>query len=116
MPARDAITTAGRLRQRVTLEAPPEPQDTDAYGDPNDIWVAVADVAAEVEELGGTRLIAAQQLTADATYTVTVRWRPGVTPRMRLNYGGKLLNVLSVQNPDSLKIWLVMHCGEWVRG
>lgn len=111
---RDMVLEIGRMNQQVVIEASPEPEDPDTYGDPGDIWsVVYGDVWAEVEPLSGHRLIAAQQITAEATYAVRIWWRPGVQESMRVNWNGKLLNIEFANNPDNRQIALELLCSEW---
>lgn len=106
---------AGRYRQRIVIEAEPEPQDADSYGDPGDIWSVVAEVWAEVLPTGGRRELVGEQMVVVNNYRVEFRWRTGVTGKMRLSWNGAILNILGVSNPDARRIALVCDCEQWAQ-
>ena len=90
------IIQAGKYRHRVTLQIrlPQNPKDT--FGQPDDVWTMFAeDIPAEVRYLTGKELFAAQQVQADATVQIAIRWRPGIGP-----HNGPLFRVLQTV-PDS---------------
>lgn len=102
------------IRHRVQVQAPAEPEDRDAFGEPDDLWRVTAEAWALVQPMSGSRLAAAQALVAEASYEVWLRWRPGMNPRMRFGWESRLLNILWVGNPDGKRIWLKCLCSEEV--
>ncbi len=100
---------AGDLRHRVGLMAPPDPQDQDGRGEPADQDSLTADTWGLVEALTGHKLVVAQALAPEATWRVTIRWRPGMTTFGWVLWEGRRLNVVYVQ-PDPRKIKLELLC------
>lgn len=72
---------SGRLRHYVMLQ-----QRIESQNDMSEVvwtWEDVCPMWAEIAPLTGREFFAAQQVQAEATHNVTIRWRPGVTAKMR---------------------------------
>lgn len=87
---------AGRLRKLVTIEAVTETQN--ARGEPIQTWAPEAVVWASIEPLSGREFVTAQQRVSDVTHQVGLRYRPGLTPKKRLNMAGRIFNILTTLN------------------
>lgn len=103
---------AGTLRQRVTIQEKP-PVSQDSYGAEAPGWAAVATVWARVETLSGREFISRGQEQAEVSHKVTIRFRDGVAPTMRLAWGGRRLEILSVLS-DNVRRELLLMCSEEV--
>lgn len=101
---------AGQLRRRVTIQQRSATQDE--YGQPLTDWTDVATVYAAVEPLNGRELLAAQAVNSEVSHNVTIRYRAGVTPAMRLNYGGRLFNIHAVLDENERHRMLTLQCSE----
>lgn len=83
------------MRDVVNLEAPTKQRDS--HGQERDSWsVEISNLFAEVRTLSGRELEYAQQTVAQATHSVKVRWREGVTERKRFTYQGRRLNIQGI--------------------
>jgi SPP1 family predicted phage head-tail adaptor len=89
---------AGSLKHRVSLQRRAE--GVDALGQPLDEWEQVAEVWADIADVSGRELAAANQVPANPRVVdVRIRNRGDLTPYMRaqeLCHGRKLLNVTAV--------------------
>ncbi len=108
-----AFNRIGRLRHRVTLQ-----QQTAAYDalgrqsrQPTQ-WTNVAQLWAEVRELSGKESERAKQMAADASHSVTIRHRAGVSSQNRILFRGRALEVKAVLDGDSTQRELLLLCGE----
>lgn len=107
---------AGALRHRVTIQRANETQD--GMGSSVLTWVDFAErVPAEVKELTGRELWNAQQIQADITMSVGMRWLDGVKSKMRLLWhdkeGDRTLSIESPpRNPDGRKRDMLLLCKE----
>jgi SPP1 family predicted phage head-tail adaptor len=74
----------GPLRHMVTIQqlVAGSPQQN-AGGEMDETWTDVATVNASIEPLRGRELIAAQATNSEVTGTIRMRYRSGVTPKMR---------------------------------
>lgn len=75
---------AGQLDQRVTLQTATVTRD--AVGGPSESWADTVTVWARVRPLSGKQIAQAQQVSADVSTAVEIRWRAGITAAMRLKF------------------------------
>ncbi len=103
---------AGRLRHRVTLQ---NAADTaDGGGGFTTTWSDVATVWAAIEPLKSRERLFAQQLETPVTHRVTIRYRAGVTAKMRLKFGARVFNIRGVINAGERDRTLELLCEEGV--
>lgn len=101
MASANTSPAAGRLTNRITLEAPRQPDEgRDQYGQPAEAWATVADVWANVEPLSGRELWHAQQVQPDVTHRITLRYTSAlkIDPGWRAVMNGRVFSFLSVLN------------------
>jgi SPP1 family predicted phage head-tail adaptor len=110
---------AGRLRDRITIQA--RPTTKDAAGLRSGAWANVGflvAVPAWVEELQGNELINAQALVAEVTIRVTIRgylnWRSDIKPECRVLFGTRVFDIKDALNPDGRNREIEMMCTEIV--
>lgn len=102
---------AGALRHRVTIEEPAN-AGRGGYGGAIKNWVPWAQVWAEVKPLKGEEYFEAQAAQSEVTHTVFIRFLDGVRPKMRINHGGRILNIKSIINPQERGKYLQIMCAE----
>lgn len=109
---------AGKLRHRVTLEHYQAGGRTDSGATPAD-WVPGRTIWAEVEQLRGQTLFAAQQANAKTTARIRLRWRREVAEAtgktLRFRHGDVVYRVEG--RPIDLggqRRELEVMCHEWV--
>lgn len=93
-------TRAGTLRHRISIEQRTETQSMTA-GDQSQGWVPFirADWA-RITPTSGRELISAGAVQNAGTFEIEMRWRPGVTAKMRVTFKDRTgttrhLNILS---------------------
>ena len=94
---------AGRLRHRITIQAPGLTQDPET-GEMLQGWETVWErVPASVEPLSARDLIAAQAGQSEASGRMVIRYRAGVLPTMRILHRGDIYNIQGqpMQDPVS---------------
>ena len=107
---------AGKLRHRVTIQSSVVTQN--AHGQDETTWSTFASRhAAEVTQLTGRELWNAQQIKPDISLRVSMRWLPGVLPKMRVVWhDGTTDRLLPIEsppvNPDGKKREMVLYCKE----
>jgi len=106
------MTTAAIFRHRITIQE--HVTDQDEAGQPVDMWQDVATVWGAVEPLRGREYFAAQQVQAEVTTRIRIRYRRGIRPEMRVLYDGRLFNILSVIDPEERHVELQLMCREVV--
>lgn len=116
---------AGMNRALVTLETLPDTPVMDSGGQPSDAWTPLTTrgIRARIEPLSGRELLAAQQVNAEVTTRITIRWRPLVTSRARvvhayIFHGAAVRDVYNVMYPidlDNRHVELQLMCATGLR-
>ena len=106
---------AGALRHRVTLQQATESQNS--FGEVERVWTDVATVWASVEQLSGREFIEARQVDATLSTRIRMRWRNGVTEKMRVVWtdpSGRqhTYNIVSVIADATHRRELMLMCQE----
>lgn len=89
---------AGKLRHQVDIQEGTEARD--ALGGVARTWSTVAIVWAAVEPLRGRELYEAQQVNAQLSHRVTLRYLGTLTTHHRLVHDGRVLNIAAVLDRD----------------
>lgn len=104
---------AGELRHRVRVEKATESRDS-TYGNVTIAWTTFAVVWASVEPLTGKETLTNDQVGADITHRVRMRYLAGITPKMRIVFRERALNIVSIANLLERNIEMEIMCGEAV--
>jgi SPP1 family predicted phage head-tail adaptor len=100
----------GKLRKRVQLQQLVRNQDD--FGEAVPSYSTYATVWASVEPLQGRELEHAQQINAEVSHRVTIRYNGNVTAEHRVVYGERILEIEAVINPEERNEMLVLMCKE----
>ena len=106
----------GGLRHRLVIQSENAAGDAgggqgaDPWADP----VLVATVWGRVEPLTGGERLRAMQIEDRVTHRITIRYRAGITPRMRVVFGARTFNIRAVINPEERNRMLELLCEEGV--
>lgn len=96
---------AGRLNKRITIQSPATGQD--ATGEPTTGWTDVATVWASIVDVSGREYVAAGGLQNSAQTKITIRYRSGIVPSMRVVHGSDAYNVEAVLGQDKRSLLLM---------
>lgn len=105
----------GLLRHVLNLQSKQETQD--ASGHSVQSFQTYATVRGDVRPLRGRELFSAQQVNADLSHRVTIRYHKDVGRKDQIvkqeaNASDRTLEVLAVRDPDEHKRWLELDCKE----
>lgn len=103
-------SSIGAMRHRITIEA--VTRSGDGGGGATETWTPVADVWAAIEPVTGTETAAAETPRGAITHTVTMRYRAGLAPAMRLRFGARLFEIVALIDPQSRSRRLKCYCRE----
>lgn len=109
------MSLAARLNKRVLLQV--QGSEQDAVGQPMDVWANfVTDtpdgkIAAEVRDVSGREFVAAGATQNQVLTTITIRYRAGVLPKMRVLYGADIYRIEAVLGQDQRTLALVCARG-----
>jgi len=102
----------GDLRHRVTIQKTVETDDE--LKTPAVNWEDVVTVWAAVEPLSGREYILAHNVNAEITARIRIRYRPGITPGMRVLYKGRVFDIQAVIDVGERHRELHLMCVEVV--
>lgn len=103
----------GEMRQRVTLQTRTV---TRVEGIPEESWATVATVWAAVSDISGKEYFQAQAVQSEVTTRIKIRYRTGITPSMRVLYGSRVFQILSVIDKDERHRVMELMCKEVIPG
>lgn len=93
--------------------APSNPEESrNSLGEPALAMNEVAQVWASIRPLSGRELWQAQQVQADVTHSVRLRYRSGVDATMELDLQGRRLRIVAVLNIEERNRTLELLCQE----
>jgi len=103
---------AGKLRHRVTIQKLEEVDD--GYGGVTSTWKDMATVWSSVEPLKGRELYAAQQVKAELTHRIRIRYMSGIKPEMRIVFDNRSFDIEAIIDPEERHESLELLCSEVV--
>jgi SPP1 family predicted phage head-tail adaptor len=103
---------AGTLRHRITIQQATEAQNS--FNEPIATWATFAQRYAELLPQSGREFIAARQVVPELQHLVNLRWMAGVTPKMRVQLGSRVFDILAVLDLEGRNRELQLACRELV--
>ncbi|NJM34939.1 MAG: phage head closure protein [Rhodomicrobium sp.] len=70
----------------------------------------MGEVWGAVEASSGKEIVGADRVTGEASYTITIRYRPDLTPSMRFRRGTETFHILAVLDKDGRRRLLTCQC------
>ncbi len=101
---------AGKLNKKVTIQSAVEVQSN--TGEVTTTWVLLAVVWASVTPLVGNELYKLKSVDAKISVKIRIRYISGITTKMRILYGSRSLNILSIINIKEKNKELLIMCDE----
>jgi SPP1 family predicted phage head-tail adaptor len=104
--------TAGKMRSVITFETPT--RTPDGYGGYSVVWDAVAAITAKamIKPISGAEVWQAYRLESNITHRIFTRYRAGITPEMRINFGGRIMQMSPPINIEERNRWFEIHAVE----
>lgn len=104
----------GKLRHRVIIQQPGQAQDP-VTGEMLNGWAVYAKAWASVEPLSVKEFIASEAGQSEVSARITIRYRAGITAKMRILHRGQVYNIQGVlADPKSGLEYLTLPCSEGV--
>lgn len=100
----------GKLRHRLTLEAPQTVPD--GAGGSTNTWAELAILWAEIRASTGFEREAADRTTATVSHTITIRARTDIAPEQRFRKGARVFLIRAVFDPTGRGRFLTCLCDE----
>jgi SPP1 family predicted phage head-tail adaptor len=102
---------AGKLRHRVELQKPTE-STLGSDGLPVVTWSTQERRWAEIRPLSARELFAAQQVQAQVTHAVKLRWTNPLNAKYRIKWNTRYFGIESVIDPDERNVEHTLLCRE----
>jgi SPP1 family predicted phage head-tail adaptor len=103
---------AGALNRRIIIQKKQMSRDADGY--PAEIWVTQSVRWAQVLTTGGGEFYAAQRVNAETTAVFKTRYVQGINTGMRIKYGERIFDILSISDTDGQRKELSISAKEIV--
>jgi SPP1 family predicted phage head-tail adaptor len=100
---------SGYLSTKVTMQQPVISQDE--LGQPVNKWVDVATVWANLSDISGREFIASAALQNTVQTKITIRYRAGIVPTMRVVHQASIYNIEAVLGQDKTSLLLMCSRG-----
>lgn len=101
---------AGELRHQITFQE--KTSTRQSFGDFADTWDDYVTVWAAIEWKSGRRYLEAAQLNAEIEGIVRIRYRSDIEPTMRITFGNRIIEIISIANTYERNRELVISCKE----
>ncbi len=101
---------SGKLNKMITIQSAVETQS--AIGEVTTTWQLMATVWAGITPLVGAELYRLKSVDAKISVKVRIRYIAGISTKMRLLYGSRVLNILSIVNIREKDKEIVLMCEE----
>ena len=89
---------AGQLKHRIVIEQ--QAQTKNAIDEIILTWSTFCTVWAAIEPATGQTYYAANQLESKVDGRVRIRYRDDIEPTMRIKFGDRILNIISIVHPQ----------------
>jgi len=89
---------AGQLKHRIVIEQ--QTQTKNAIDEIILTWSTFCTVWAAIEPATGQTYYAANQLESKVDGRVRIRYRDDIEPTMRIKFGDRILNIVSIVHPQ----------------
>jgi hypothetical protein len=93
---------AGTLRERVTVQQATETRNR--LGESISEWATFAEVWASVNGVSAREYLLAGQQQIELSHRVRMRYLTGLTPKMRLSWRGRTLEIISILEHENRSI------------
>jgi SPP1 family predicted phage head-tail adaptor len=108
------VSGVADYRHRVTLQQRATVVDNEGFA--TEQWQDWVTVWAAVEPIRGREYFAAAAVNAQNDVRIRIRYRPGVTPDMRVVYGQRVFDIQSVIDVDERHREIQLMCREVTDG
>ena len=101
----------GKMRHRITFQK--QSDDKDSLGGYEDEWTDVVTTWGQISPVSGKEYFSQMRETT-VSHKIYCRYRPGITPQMRIKFGERLFRIISVLNWEERNEGLTIMCEELV--
>ncbi|MCK4957748.1 MAG: phage head closure protein [Planctomycetes bacterium] len=103
--------TSGKLRHSITFERAVDTPDAGG-GSGAPTWTTIATTRAMIEPVSGRERQWSGRLEADVSHKVFIRYRAGLLPSDRINFGGRVMQIRALLNLEETNRWFEIQADE----
>ena len=109
------VFKSGDLRRSIQIQQ--RSATIDSVGGQSTTWTTVATVWADIQPLSGRELMAAQEVQAEVSHTISIRYQPlfsdpKAMAAMRVLYGTRIFNISASMNVDERNRLITLMANE----
>jgi SPP1 family predicted phage head-tail adaptor len=101
---------SGDLRHRIAIQT--NTPVANSFNEMVDTWTTYATVWAEISPLTGTKYFADKQANSDVSGIVRIRYRSDIVPTMRLLFGTRVFQIVSIIHPKEKRDMVELYYKE----
>jgi len=101
---------SGQLKHRITIQQ--QVKTKNAIGEQIVSWETWVTCWASIEPAAGNQYYAAKQLDSKVDGKAKIRYRTGLKPTMRILYGNRILNIVSIIQPQENRREIIIMYSE----
>ncbi|MFA5866915.1 MAG: phage head closure protein [Actinomycetota bacterium] len=104
---------AGQLRHKIVIQQVLLSQD--AYGASVETLSTFATVWTSIEPISGREYFDSAKLNAEITHRIRIRYTAGITPDMKVLFGSRTFDILSIIDREERNREMELMCAEVVK-
>src|SRR5690242_14933479 len=104
------LTPIGEMRQQIDILAPSAGAAGPSGLAPPGTATLGAGLWCKIESLHGQKLLIAQQIAANSTHIVKLRWLAGVTEQCKVVFGSRTFEIISPIDLEERQTELWLYC------
>lgn len=101
---------AGYYRHPIDIEVQTEVEND--YGEKTQTWATFIHTRAGINPISGREYLSAEQVNSETTHKINLRYVPGLTPAMRVNFNGRIFKIVNIQNYYEKHTDICLMCKE----
>ena len=101
---------AGSLRHKIIFQQLTVANDT--WGHSSETWTDQVTTYASIWTLRGTERMEGLKLDNEITHKIRIRYRTDLHPKMRIKFGTRYFNIISLIDPDERHIYYEIMANE----
>jgi SPP1 family predicted phage head-tail adaptor len=97
---------------RHNIEIQEKTTTTDEAGGFSEVWTAKYSLRAAIWPVSAKEFRENMRLQTDCTHNIRIRYRSGITTKMRILFGSRIFDIKGILNIEERNNWLDITCNE----
>lgn len=87
-------------------------QTSDDMGGFTHTWETYKEMMAAIWPVSSKELRENMRMNSSTTHNIRIRYTPGITSKMKINFNDRVFDIQGILNPDEKNQWLDLVCDE----